>query len=656
MKRYVVLAAALSVLVIGVPMAAADLSAPTITSDPPSPANNNAPTLTVSTAPLAVVTVYSDSGCTGSVLGTGSAGPDGNYALQVSVPSDAPTTFSASAFDGTSTSPCTDFTYVEDSTAPAQPAINSHPDVLTTAQSAAFTFSDTAADVASYSCTLDAGAPTDCSSGSASYPSLADGAHTFSVTAADAAGNVSEAAPFQWTVDTTPPPPPLIDEEPTDPSALTTATFVFHDTSGDATTFICSIDNGTFSACLPSGVTYTGLSDGHHTFAVEGVDALGNTGSASTYDWTVDTVHPLVAISDKPPLLTNQTSANFSFSSSPAADHYECALDAASFATCTSPQHYEGLADGSHTFSVRSVSSGGTRSAATSYTWTIDTVPPETTIASGPPASGHSASAAFTFTSSESGSTFFCSINSSGFAPCSSPQTYSGLGDGTYTFRVQATDAAGNADPSAATYTWTISGVGPPVADLRPPANVSRLRRSVGYGRLQLRWLKPRDADFDHVGVYVSTSPKTPPRKLLYTGKAQTYTDRHFKNGQYYRYLVVSYDHAKNASGGKPALVPPSALLVAPRPGSAIRTAPTFRWAGIRGAAFYNIQLWKNGEKVLSMWPGRARQVLSRRWSYRGRRHSLSHGVYVWYVWPGFGPRTKARYGQLLGYASFRVR
>jgi hypothetical protein len=302
------------------------------------------------------------------------------------------------------------------------------------------------------------------------------------------------------------------------------------------------------------------------------------------------------------------------------------------------------------------VSEGGTPGTPTEYTWRIDTIPPDTTITSAPPASNNSAQAIFAFASSESGSTFFCTINSSGFAPCTSPQTYSGLGDGTYTFRVQAVDAVGNADPSAATYTWTISGVGPPIADLRPPANVSRLRRSVGYGRLQLRWLKPRDADFDHVGVYVSTSPKTPPRKLLYTGKAQTYTDRHFKNGQYYRYLVVSYDHAKNASGGRPALVRPSALLVAPRPGSAVRAAPTFRWAGVRGAAFYNVQLWKNGQKVLSAWPGKARQALSRRWRYRGRSYSLSHGVYVWYVWPGFGPRTQARYGQLLGYASFRVR
>jgi hypothetical protein len=77
---------------------------------------------------------------------------------------------------------------------------------------------------------------------------------------------------------------------------------------------------------------------------------------------------------------------------------------------------------------------------------------------------------------------------------------------------------------------------------------------------------------------------------------------------------------------------------------------------GRPGRAFYNIQLWKNGQKVLSAWPGKARQALSRRWRYRGRSYSLSHGVYVWYVWPGFGPRDAGAYGQLLGYASFSVR
>jgi hypothetical protein len=362
-----------------------------------------------------------------------------------------------------------------------------------------------------------------------------------------------------------------------------------------------------------------------------------------------------VTLTDMPPALTNRTSANFSFSAEGSVDHYECRLDTPDFTPCSSPQPYSGLTSASHSFAVRAVSAGSP-GAATEYTWVVDAEPPETLIDSAPPSQGNSTSASFRFSSSEGSSTFFCSLNSAGFSPCASPQTYSGLGDGTYTFRVQAVDAAGNADPSPAGYTWQISGAGPPTHDFKPPANVSHVLRNVGYGRLQLRWRTPPDPDFDHVEIYVSTSPKTAPRTLVHTGKSRSYVDRHFKNGQYYRYLVVSYDHARNASGGTPALVRPSALMVAPRPGSAIRTAPTFRWAGVRGAAFYNIQLWRNGEKVLSTWPGKARQVLSSRWSYRGRRHSLSPGVYVWYVWPGFGRRTRARYGHLLGYASFRVR
>ena len=94
----------------------------------------------------------------------------------------------------------------------------------------------------------------------------------------------------------------------------------------------------------------------------------------------------------------------------------------------------------------------------------MDTALPQTTIDSGPPATTTSTSASFEFSASETGVTFACSLDGAAFATCTSPSPYSGLSLGTHEFRVQATDAAGNADPAPATYSWTIEA-----ADTSPP-------------------------------------------------------------------------------------------------------------------------------------------------------------------------------------------
>jgi hypothetical protein len=376
--------------------------------------------------------------------------------------------------------------------------------------------------------------------------------------------------------------------------------------------------------------------------------------TVSSYTWTVDTVNPLVTLSVKPPPITNQRTASFSFSSSKAGSTYECTLDGVVTKPCTdaSPVLYTGLGDGPHTFTVRAtaVSTG----PPTTYTWTVDTVAPDTTITSTPPAVSSSASANFAFASSEAGSTFVCSLDASGITPCDSPTTYAGLGDGAHTFRVEAVDAAGNADASPAVYSWQIAGVGPATIDRTPPGNVKRLKRTVGYGSLKLSWSRPSDSDFDHVQVFVSTSAKSLPRTPVYKGKASRYTNRRFRNGLYYRYAVVSYDHRGNASRGSAAVVPPSILLRAPRAGRRVHAPPLLVWARVRKATFYNVQLYYRGRKVLSMWPNSAKLKLSRNWRYEGRRFQLRTGSYQWYVWPGFGPRSKARYGQLLGQSGFK--
>jgi len=91
-------------------------------------------------------------------------------------------------------------------------------------------------------------------------------------------------------------------------------------------------------------------------------------------------------------------------------------------------------------------------------TWTVDTVAPETTLASsGPTGSTTATSAEFEF-SSEPGVTFRCQLDSQAVeVGCISPRGFSGLGVGTHTFKVWATDGAGNADPTPATRTWTVT-------------------------------------------------------------------------------------------------------------------------------------------------------------------------------------------------------
>jgi len=92
-----------------------------------------------------------------------------------------------------------------------------------------------------------------------------------------------------------------------------------------------------------------------------------------------------------------------------------------------------------------------------------DTTPPETTITGGPSGSVSGTSATFEFFSNEAGSTFRCKLvgQDSTRTTCTSPQTYTNLTAGTkYTFKVWATDAARNIDPTPATRTFTPSGGG----------------------------------------------------------------------------------------------------------------------------------------------------------------------------------------------------
>ena len=161
---------------------------------------------------------------------------------------------------------------------------------------------------------------------------------------------------------------------------------------------------------------------------------------------------------------TTSTSATFTFSTNDSVASFRCSLDGAAATLCTSPRDYAGLANGGHTFSVFARDPSGNNSPTITRTWSVDTVAPVATINSGPTGPRNSASATFGFASNEAG-TLQCALagpgaQAHGFTPCTSPRSYTGLADGSYTFQVRATDLAGNGS-SAISRAWTVDTVAP---------------------------------------------------------------------------------------------------------------------------------------------------------------------------------------------------
>ncbi len=182
-----------------------------------------------------------------------------------------------------------------------------------------------------------------------------------------------------------------------------------------------------------------------------------------------DTTAPETSIDQGPPDQTSDTAGSFHFSSNETGSTFQCRLNSqqeSAFAACTSPRIYSGLQPGSNIFEVRAKdAAGNVDQTPARWTWVItvapaDTTPPETTVNG--PASSQSTSATFTFSSSETGSTFACSRDNAPYTSCLSPLTLTGFAVGPHTFSVKATDTAGNQDQSAATHSWTVQAPPPP--------------------------------------------------------------------------------------------------------------------------------------------------------------------------------------------------
>ncbi len=237
---------------------------------------------------------------------------------------------------------------------------------------------------------------------------------------------------------------PVISSGPATLSPSTAATFTI--TTANGTQLQCVLDVGAFTACS-SPRTYTGLTQGSHTFSVKATQGSDQSAAAS-YSWTVDTAAPPApSIPSRPANPAASTNATFTLADTEAGVSFRCALDSAAYVVCSTPKTYSALSQGSHTVSVQAVDGAGNASPATAYTWTIDTVAPAAPVYTAKPADPtQNATNTFAWTTSESGLTFQCSMENGVWFSCTSPYTWviDTSNNGQHQFAVRAIDAAGN--------------------------------------------------------------------------------------------------------------------------------------------------------------------------------------------------------------------
>jgi hypothetical protein len=146
---------------------------------------------------------------------------------------------------------------------------------------------------------------------------------------------------------------------------------------------------------------------------------------------------------------------------------------------------------------------------------------------------------------------------------------------------------------------------------------------------------------------------------VVYNGDGAGFRDRGLKNGRRYTYLVQAVDAAGNTASGSTSVTPTADAstkhLLSPGAGSRLSRPPLLRWRRIARASYYNVQLLRNGRKILSAWPTKPQYQLRSRWRYRGKRHRLVAGTYRWLLWAGYGHRSQHRYGKLLGRRTFVI-
>jgi hypothetical protein len=518
----------------------------------------------------------------------------------------------------------------------SKPTITAGPTAWTQQTSAEFWFTSPDSGV-SFRCRLDEGSVEPCSSPWL-YSSLSEGAHTFQVRAFDEL-TLKKSTPrgWSWTVDLTPPSIPHDKTVEASSPLGTLVTFEASDNLDPAPLLSCTPPSGSAFALGTTDATCTAT------------DAAGNaSGEGSFTVNVVDTTSPVLAPHED--VLAAQQSA------SGASVAYDVPgvtdnADPAPGVAC-GPGSGGTFPIGSTTVTCSAEDASGNKSAPIQFAVIVQQgeIPSAPIVESDVGALTRRTSAHFTF-SVPDGLEAQCRLDSSGeagsFGPCetSTSQTYTGLADGNYLFTLQVTNSFGNV--IGTTWAWTV--------DTTPPLAVLGLKTRIGNGWIKLLWNKPTDADYSHAIIWRKRVGTTRWKRLGTRSARSTFLDQPVRNEVRFKYMVKSLDRAGNRSPAS-AVIGRASRILNPQWGAVVTSPPLIDWISARNATYYNMQLWRSGRKILSLWPLKSSYRVRATWTFRGVHYSLAPARYSVYVWPGFGATSAVDYGGRLGWTSFTVR
>ncbi|MCO4276780.1 Ig-like domain-containing protein [Pseudarthrobacter sp. HLT3-5] len=346
--------------------------------------------------------------------------------------------------------------------------------------------------VASITYSVDSGSPTTVNAANSAVTVGGDGTHVVSYFATDNAGNASASQNLAVKIDTVAPGTPSI-VVPTYVNIANVANVPVNGTAEPGSTLTLTVTDagaahtvsqtvaasGT-GAWTATGLNLTSLNQGTVTYTAKATDAAGNTGSTVTVTSIKDTLAPAAPTISAPTYVNIANAANVPVSGTAesgsavtllvtdvgAAHTVSQSATAGGGAWSASSLNLSALNDGAVTYTATATDAAGNTGTSAAVTKTKDTVAPGLPTVSVPPfvnaanvanvpVSGTAepgATVAMTVTDTGPANTVSQTVTANGAGAWSaSALNLTTLNQGTVTYKVTATDAAGNASAIATT-------------------------------------------------------------------------------------------------------------------------------------------------------------------------------------------------------------